>query len=49
MTLNNLAILYSDTQRMKEAEEAYQRGALHFAANSRKPTPRPTFPMSPRR
>ena len=46
MTLNNLAVLYSDTQRMKAAEEAYRRRSP-FAASSRKPIPRPTFPMSP--
>ena len=43
MTLNNLAILYSDTQRMKEAEEAY-REALSIRRELAQPIPEAYLP-----
>jgi tetratricopeptide (TPR) repeat protein len=42
-TLNNLAVLYSDTQRMKEAEEAY-REALSIRRELAKANPEAYLP-----
>jgi len=47
-TLKTWSLLYRATQRMKAAEEAYQE-ALSIVGNSRRPTRRPTFRMSPGR